>query len=119
MSRAKRRDFVTIVAVAVVLASALVLVGLAKVDAGKAPPPTCWWEGTVLHAADLPTTRPFGITFTRFPTGLPSMFTSDGTFERDFGLAREATFYTRGGGGQVYKFGTQVNDFHPICVAVP
>lgn len=120
MSRSRRRDWTTLVAVAIVIAAALVLVSLAlppKTDAVPRTAPSCWWEGTTVRATGLPTTRAFGITFT-VPHGV-SIWSGDGTFERELGRTGDLVFYTRGGGGALFKWGAQFNDYHPICVAIP
>ena len=115
MSRSERRDLVTIVAVAVVIAAALVLVSVAKVSAGKPPAPSCWWEGTVLRAENLP--DEWSATREPYPIGVSARPPS---FTADFGASFTVYFWTRGGPYEaLFKPGAQLNDYKPVCVAVP
>lgn len=116
MSRSARRDLVTMIGVAVVLAGILWLWSMTpKVDAGRPPTPICWWEGTTLYAVDLP--DEWSLTSQPSPTGVvPAPPTFAATFDTTF----TAYFWTRGGPyDAVFKPGRQLNDYKPVCVAVP
>jgi len=117
MSRRHPDRLTYVLALALVIIGAIAFTLLAtRVDAAKAPDPSCWWEGTVLHAVDLPD-RPFSVTLDPYPTGV-AWTTEDGTFSIDIGWeAPTAYFWTRGGGGSLFKAGRQLNDYHVICIA--
>lgn len=116
MSRSARRDFATMISVAVVLAAILWLWSMTpKVDAGRPPAPTCWWDGLTLYATDLP--DEWSLTSQPSPTGVvPAPSEYVGAFDAPF----TAYFWTRGGPYEaVFKPGKQLNDYKPVCVAVP
>lgn len=114
MSRAARRDLATVVAVAATLAM-LLLMYAAVPRAEARTSPTCWWEGTVLRAENLP--DEWSSTREPIPIGVsprPSSFTAD------FGASFTVYFWTRGGPYKsLFKPGPQYNDYKPVCVAVP
>ena len=95
----------------------LIIVLIAFRDVTARTTATCWWEGSVLKASGLPD-RPFAVTLSRVPIGV-SRTSEDGTFSLDIvgsQIGSTAYFWTRGGGGALFKPGPQYNDYHPIAV---
>lgn len=95
---------------------ALVLMG------AKAPSAYCYWtpdvvnagEASILTAGNLP--KEYAIIFQRYPVGVsegPSPISV--SHVRPVGVT-EAIVITRGGGGALFKFGNQLNDYHPIAL---
>lgn len=84
------------------------------VEAGKRPIPSCWWEGGTLYATDLP--DEWSITADPRPNGV---FPGPSSIVYDYGFTFTAYFWTRGGGKGLFRPGKQLNDYHPVCVAIP
>lgn len=100
-------------ALAIVVILACLIVGSA--DAGRAPSPECWWEGTVLHGVNLP--DEYSVTLTANPTGV---FPGPDPYVQDFWFSTTAYFWSRGGPyPALFKPGRQLNDYKPICIAEP
>lgn len=77
--------------------------------------PTCGWEGTVLHAENLP--DEWAMTREPHPIGVSPRPSS---YREDWGGTFTAYFWTRGGPYKaLFKPGPQLNDYKPVCVAVP
>jgi hypothetical protein len=116
--RARRRDRQLLTAAIAASIAASLLAGADHAYAAPRVDASCWWDGSTLRAEGLPTNRLFGITADGAPHGV-WLSTDDGSFSRGELAPAEMIFYTRGGGGAIFKFGSQLQDYHPICVAVP
>ena len=83
--------------------------------AAKPPTPECWWDGTVLHATNLP--PEWSLTRYPYPIGVTAR---PPTYEADWGEAFTVYFWTRGGPYEaLFKPGKQLNDYKPVCIAQP
>lgn len=88
---------------------------LARPVDAKPLTPECWWSGTVLHAINLP--PEWSMTRDPYPIGVTAR---PPTYEVEWGAAFTAYFWTRGGPYEaLFKPGKQLNDYKPVCVAVP
>ena len=73
----------------------------------------CWFEGGWLYATGLPTTYPYSVTSEPIPTGTTD-WSVDGTLAVET-WATSAWFWTRKGGGGLFKPGPGLNDYKPIA----
>lgn len=91
------------------------LFAVSTADAGRPPPPSCWWDGNTLHAIDLP--DEWSMTVTPHPAGMSG---SADTFTATFAEPFTVYVWTRGGPYEaLFKPGRQLNDYKPVCIAVP
>ena len=108
-----RRQSLAIGSITVAVAVALAF--LARPVQARPPAPECWWEGSTLHAILLPDL--WSVTSSPLPVGTTQ--TAD-TFTMTFATTFTAYFWTRGGPYEaLFKPGKQLNDYKPVCMAVP
>lgn len=114
MSRTSRQTRLVLTAIGWLIVAA-VFTALASRTAARPPVPQCWWDGTTLHAVDLP--DEWAVTFDRLPVGVSA---GPSTYETTFSVAVEAVFWTRGGPyDSVFRPPRQYRDYRAVCVASP
>jgi hypothetical protein len=86
---------------------------VAPVSAAKPVEASCWFADGYLYAIGLPTTYPYAVTASPYPTGTTS-WSEDGTLVLST-WATDAYFWVRGHGPSKFKPGPQLNDYHLIA----
>lgn len=109
----------------IALAAVLSIAFAGPVSAAASPDPSCSWtpssvasgEVSTATVINMPTDRLFTYTFSPYPRGV-TLSTTDGTYSVEWIVGETTTiyFWTRGGGGGLFKPGKQLNDYHPVAI---